>query len=111
MKRPTKAVGTAIVVALALGHGRATAEENPCAHIDRILREAATDFKAIASPTPGNADGVTLVLPGAKECTLRDSVYGCEWVVESPDKGIQEFEALSGSLARCLKPREFEIER
>jgi len=111
MKRPTKAVGTAIVVALALGHGRATAEENPCAHIDRILREAATDFKAIASPTPGHADGVTLVLPGAKECTLRDSVYGCEWVVESPDKGIQEFEALSGSLARCLKPREFEIER
>ena len=111
MKRRRKAVGTAIAVALALGHGRTTAEENPCAHIDRILREAATDFQAIAAPTPGNADGVTLVLPGAKECTLRDSVYGCEWVVESPNKGIQEFEALSGSLAQCLKPRQFEIER
>lgn len=111
MKRRRKAVGTAIAVALALGHGRTTAEEDPCAHIDRILREAATDFRAIAWPTPGNAEGVTLVLPGAKECTLRDSVYGCEWVVESPDKGIQEFEVFSGSLAQCLKPRKFEIER
>ena len=111
MKTRRPAVATAIAVALALGHGRTAAEEDPCAHIDRILREAANDFKAIARPTPGNADGVTLVLPGAKECSLRDSVYGCEWVVESPDKGIQEFEALSSSLAQCLKPRKFEIER
>ena len=111
MKTRRTAAATAIAVALALGHGRTTAEEDPCAHIDRILREAATDFRTIARPTPGNADGVTLVLPGAKECTLRDSVYGCEWVVESPDKGIQEFEAFSASLAQCLKPRKFEIER
>ena len=111
MKRRRRAVAAAIAVALALGHGRTTAEEDPCSHIDRILTEAATDFKAIARPTPGNPEGVTLVLPGAKDCTLRDSVYGCEWVVESPDKGIQEFEAFSGSLAQCLKPRKFEIER
>lgn len=111
MERRRKAVGTAIAFALALGHGGTTAEENPCAHIDRILREAATDFEAIARPTPGNAEGVTLVLPGAKECTLRNLVYGCEWVVESPDKGIQEFEAFSRSLAQCLKPRKFDIEQ
>lgn len=111
MKRRRNAAATAIAVTLALGHGRTTAEEDPCAHIDRILREAATDFEAIARPTPGNAEGVTLVLPGAKECTLRNLVYGCEWVVESPDKGIQEFEAFSRSLAQCLKPRKFDIEQ
>jgi hypothetical protein len=101
-----------IAVALALGNGRtAAAGENPCAHIDRLLQEAATDFQAIARPSAGNATGVSLVLPGAKECTLRDSAYGCEWVVESPDKGIEEFEVFAASLAQCLKPKKFEIER
>jgi hypothetical protein len=48
--------------------------------------------------------------PGAKECRLDDAVYECEWVVESPAKGIQEFEAFAGSLATCLKSKGFDID-
>src|SRR5262245_59456327 len=112
MNRQRRGVGTAVALAFALASDRTlAANDRPCGHIDRLVQEAATNFQAIAAPSPANPAGVSLVLPGAKECTLDDSGYGCEWVVESPDKGIQEFEAFAGSLAACLKPRGFDIDQ
>ena len=111
MKRQRTAVGTAIALALALAPSRSlAADDQPCGHIDRLIQEAATDFHAIAAPAPGNRQGVSLALPGAKECRLDDAVYECEWVVESPAKGSQEFEAFAGSLATCLKSKGFDID-
>ena len=112
MKRHRTDVGTALALALSLAPSRSLAtDDKPCGHIDRLLLEAATGFHAIAAPSPENRQGVSLVLPGAKECTLDDdSVYQCEWVVESPAKGIQEFEAFAASLATCLTSKGFDVD-